>query len=152
MQKTCLCTINLLRGPKSPSVVFWGAYGVIERISFRHWTHLTDISDGVRVVRMVRSQAIPRHLTIAEVNVKVAYAGQQQVCDLCQGPATLRVPAPFRWDLEGHFSRDCPEMNGYRDRDAVSAVPDPTPAEAAGHAAANAHADLPVTEVPPCRC
>lgn len=30
-----------------------GAYGLIENISFCHWTHLENVSDGVRVVRMV---------------------------------------------------------------------------------------------------
>ena len=89
-----------------------GAYGVIERISFRHWTHLTDVSDGVRVVRMIRRQAIPRNLSIAEVNVKVAYAGQQQVCDLCHAPGHIARACPlrdkcFQCGPEGHFSRAC---------------------------------------------
>jgi len=118
-----------------------GAYGVIERISFRHWTHLTDISDGVRVVRMIRRQVIPCNLTIDEGNVKVVYAGQQQVCDLCQVPGPFARACPFRdkcfqCGLEGHFSRDCPQRIGYRDRDAVSDAPGPTPAEAAGRSAA----------------
>lgn len=118
-----------------------GVYGVIERITFRHWPHLTDVSDGVRVVRMIRRQAIPRILSIAEVNVKVAYAGQQQVCDLCQAPGHIARACPlrdkcFQCGLEGHFSRDCPQRRGYRDRDAVFDASDPTPAEAAGRSAA----------------
>ena len=71
-----------------------GAYGVIERVSFRHWTHMEDICDGVRIVRMVRRLAIPRNVSIDGVNVKIAYAGQQQVCDLCTEP--------------GHIARTCP--------------------------------------------
>ena len=63
--------------------------GLIDRISFRHWTHLTDVSDGVRVVRMIRHQAIPCNLSIAKVNVIVACAGQQQVCDLCHAPGHI---------------------------------------------------------------
>ena len=129
-----------------------GAYGVIERISFRHWTHLTDVSDGVRVVRMTRRLAIPRHLSIAEVNVKVAYAGQQQVCDLCHAPGHIARACPlrdkcFQCGLEGHFSRDCPQRLGYRDRDAVLDPSDPTPAEAAGRSAARN--DPPVTDAVP---
>ena len=120
-----------------------GAYGVIERVSFRHWVHLTDVSDGVRVVRMVRRQAIPRNLSIDEANVKIAYAGQQQVCDLCDAPGHIARACPFRGKcftcgLQGHLSRDCPQRLGYRDRDAVDA-PDPTPAEAARN-------DAPVTD------
>lgn len=56
-----------------------GAYGVIENISFCHWTHLENVSDGVRVVRMVRSAAIFSHVSIGDLQVKIAYAGQQQV-------------------------------------------------------------------------
>ena len=129
-----------------------GAYGVIERISFRHWTHLTDVSDGVRVVRMTRRLAIPRNLSIAEVNVKVAYAGQQQVCDLCHAPGHIARACPlrdkcFQCGLEGHFSRDCPQRVGYRDRDAVLDPSDPTPAEAAGRSAVRN--DPPVTGTVP---
>ena len=32
---------------------------------------------------MVHREAIPRHLTIKDFQVKVSYAGQQQLCDLC---------------------------------------------------------------------
>ena len=56
-----------------------GAYGLIENISFCHWTHLENVSDGVRVVRMVRSAAIPCHVSIGDFQVKIVYAGQQQV-------------------------------------------------------------------------
>ena len=31
------------------------AYGVVEHVKFRHWTHLENACDGVRVVRMVRN-------------------------------------------------------------------------------------------------
>ena len=54
-------------------------YGVIEEVKSRHWTHMPDVGDGVRIVRMVRREAIPRHMSIGEVKVKIAYAGQQQV-------------------------------------------------------------------------
>ena len=66
------------------------AFGVVEHIKFRHWTHLENVkSDGVRVVRMVRNAAIPRHLVIGEFQVKISYAGQQQVCDLCSEPGHI---------------------------------------------------------------
>ena len=86
-----------------------GAYGVIKRISFRHWIHLTDVSDGVCVLRMIRRKVIPRTLSVDEVNVKVVYAGQQQVYDLCQVPGPIARTCPFhdkcfQCGLEGHFS------------------------------------------------
>ena len=130
-----------VEGPEDPIRRTLGAYGDIEDITFRHWTHLTDVCDGVRVVRMTRRMAIPRMMTIAEVNVKVSYAGQQQTCDLCHAPGHIARTCPlrdkcFQCGLGGHFSRDCPQRRNYRDRDAVLDATDPTPAEAAGRSAA----------------
>lgn len=114
-------------------------YGTVESIAFRHWPHLPNVSDGVRVVRMVRREAIPRHLSIGDFQVKI-YAGQQQVCDLCAAPCHIAQVCPlkgkcFQSGLEGHLSRDCPQTAGYRARDDVEEdVPDPTLAESAAHA------------------
>ena len=41
-------------------------YGTVKSIAFCHWPHLPNVSDGVRVVRMVRREAIPRHLSIGD--------------------------------------------------------------------------------------
>lgn len=103
---------------------------------------MPDVGDEVRIVRMVRREAIPRHMSIGVAKVKslIAYAGQQQVCDLCNAPGHIARACPYRnkcfqCGLEGHLSRDCPKKDGYRDRDSVADVPGPTPAEAAGRAA-----------------
>ena len=72
-------------------------YGVIEDIKFCHRTHMPSVGDGVHIVRMVHHDAILYHMSIGEVNVKIAYAGQQQVCDLCNAP--------------GHITRGCPYPN-----------------------------------------
>lgn len=34
-------------------------FGDVEYVRFRHWTHLVDVCDGVRTVRMVRTRASP---------------------------------------------------------------------------------------------
>ena len=34
-------------------------FGEIEYVSYRHWTHMMDLCDGVKVVRMTRSRADP---------------------------------------------------------------------------------------------
>ena len=149
-----------VEGPEDPIRRALGAYGVIEEVKFRHWTHMPTVGDGVRIVRMVRREAIPRHMTIGEVRVKIAYVGQQQVCDLCDAPGHIARNCPFRnkcfrCGLEGHFSRNCPQLANYRDRDSVLDESDPTPAEAAGrsHPAAGAAAAVPSvsTDAPP-RC
>ena len=124
-----------------------GAYWVIKEVKLRHWTHMPDVGDTVRVVRMIRRDTIPRHMSIGEVKVKIAYAGQQQLCDLCNAPGHIARACPYRrkcfqCGLEGHFSRDCPQKDDYRDRDSVVDVPGPTPAEAAGRAATVAAALL----------
>jgi len=129
-----------VEGAEDPIRRALGAYGVIESVKFRHWAHMPTVGDGVRIVRMIRRDAIPRHMSIGEVNVKIAYAGQQQVCDLCSAPGHIARVCPYRnkcfqCGLEGHFSRDCPQRIGYRDRDSVH---DPTPAEAAAATAAAA--------------
>ena len=63
-----------------------GLYGTVENVAFRHWPHLPNVSDGVRVVPMVRREAIPRYHSTGDFQVKICYAGQQQVCDLCAPP------------------------------------------------------------------
>ena len=147
-----------VEGPEDPIRRALGAYGVIEEVKFRHWTHMPTVGDGVRIVRMVRREAIPRHMTIGEVRVKIAYVGQQQVCDLCDAPGHIARNCPFRnkcfrCGLEGHFSRNCPQLANYHDRDSVLDESDPTPAEAAGRSvpAAGAAAAVPSesTDAPP---
>ena len=131
-----------------------GAYGVIEEVKFRHWTHMPTVGDGVRIVRMVRREAIPRHMTNGEVRVKIAYVGQQQVCDLCDAPGHIARNCPFRnkcfrCGLEGHFSRNCPQLANYHDRDSVLDESDPTPAEAAGRSVSAAAVPSESTDAPP---
>ena len=139
-----------VEGPEDPIRRALGAYGVIEEVKFRHWPHMPNVGDGVRIVRMVRREAIPRHMIISEVRVKIAYVGQQQVCDLCDAPGHIARNCPYRnkcfqCGLEGHFSRNCPQRDNYRDRDSVLDESDPTPAEAAGRSvsAAGAAAAVP---------
>ena len=89
---------------------------------------------------MVRREAIPRHLSIGNFQVKISYAGQQQVYDLCPAPGHIARVCPlkgkcFQCGLEGHLSRNCPQRAGYRARDDVEeVVPDPTPATAGARA------------------
>ena len=69
----------------------------VEYVRFRHWTHPVDVCDGVHMVRMVRTQAIPRNLIIDGFAVKVSYVGQEPECDIC--------------GKKGHIARNC-DMRG----------------------------------------
>ena len=78
---------------------------------------------------MVGREAIPCHLSIEEFQVKISYAGQQQVCDLCATPGHVFRVCPlrgkcFQCGVEGHLSRICPQRAGYRAGDDVG-EPDP---------------------------
>jgi len=79
---------------------------------------------------MLGREAIPCHLSIGEFQVKISYAGQQQVCDLCAAPCHIFRVCPLRGKcvqcgVEGHLSRNCPQRAGYRAGDDVG-EPDPT--------------------------
>ena len=37
-------------------------YGEVHDVRVRHWLHMSEVADGVRVVSTVRNQAIPRNL------------------------------------------------------------------------------------------
>ena len=39
-------------------------YGEVHNVRFRHWLHMSEVADGVRVVSMVRNQAIPHNLEV----------------------------------------------------------------------------------------
>lgn len=147
-----------IEGHEDPIRRALGVYGVIEEVKFRHWAYMPIVGDGVRIVRMVRHEAIARHMSIGEVRVKIAYAGQQQVCDLCDAPGHIARNCPYRNKCfqcgpEGHFLRNCPQLINYRDRDSVLDELDPTPAEAAGRAVSAAGAAAAVlsesTDAPP---
>ena len=91
---------------------------------------MPTVGDGVHIMRMGRREAIPRHMSIGEVRVKIAYAGQQQVCDLCDAPGQIAQNCPYRnkcfqCGLKGHFSRNCPQLVSYRDRVSVLDELDP---------------------------
>lgn len=58
---------------------------------------MPDVGDGVRIVRMVRREAIPRHMSIGVAKVKslIAYAGSNRCVTCATLLAILRGPAPI---------------------------------------------------------
>ena len=62
--------------------------------------------------------------------MKISYADQQQVCNLCAGPGHIFRVCPlrgkcFQCGVEGHLSQNCPQRAGYRAGDDVG-EPDST--------------------------
>ena len=112
-------------------------YGEVHDICFRARTHLDNVMDGARVVRMTRSGPIFRSLYINDHLCKAWYRGMPISCDICEGSHKAQN-CPFkgkcmRCRQEGHMQPDCP--NAPNARGTVGGGPgsgtvDPTPAEA----------------------
>ena len=66
-------------------------FGEVHDIRFRAWTHLDNVMDGARVVRMTRSGPIPRSLPVNDHLCKAWYRGMPIACDICEGHIKPRI-------------------------------------------------------------
>ena len=88
--------------------------GKVEDVNYRHWVNYIGICDGVRVVSMIRSEPIPRNVTVGPCHLKESYPGQAQQCDICDQTGHIAKTCPLRskcrrYKKEGHYDRDCSE-------------------------------------------
>ena len=87
-------------------------YGEVHDVRFRHWLQMSEVVDGVRVVSMVRNEAIPRSLEVDGYHCKVSNYGQAIECDICEKTGHIDKDYPFRGKClrcgqAGHLYRDC---------------------------------------------
>ena len=104
-------------------------FGEVKDVFNRCWLHLNGVADGVRVVSMVRNQAIPRNLDVEGFRVKVSYYGQAVECDICERLGHVARDCPLKgkclWCHQpGHLAREC--VNPRADS---SDIPDDHPAD-----------------------
>ena len=104
-------------------------YGVVHNIQHRSWLHLNNVADGSIVVRMTRSQNVPRTINVNNYLCKAWYKGMPLTCDICEGSHKAQ-DCPYkgrcmRCRQPGHVQRDCTNQpNAWG-----TASADPTPAE-----------------------
>ena len=87
-------------------------YGDVHNVRFRHWLHMSEVADGIRVISMVRNQAIPRNLEVDGYHCKVSYYGQAKECDICEKTGHIAEDCLFRGKClrcgqAAHLYRDC---------------------------------------------
>ena len=87
-------------------------FGEVKDSFNRCWLHLSGVADGVRVVYMVRNQAIPWNLDVEGFRVKVSHYGQAVECDICEPLAHVARDCPLKgkrlWCHQPeHLAREC---------------------------------------------
>ena len=72
-------------------------FGEVKDVFNHCCLHLSGVADGVRVVSMVRNQAIPRNLDVEGFRVKVSYYAQAVECDVDGLRDSLKRAALLQW-------------------------------------------------------
>ena len=119
-------------------------YGEVHDIHFRAWTHLDNVTDGARVVRMTRSGPIPQSLHNNDHLCKAWFQGIPISHDICEGSHKAQN-CPFKGKCiccrqHGHLQRDrtnVPNAWGTVGGGPVWGTLDPTPTEAHSVAASS---------------
>ena len=89
-------------------------YGSIKNVAYQSWTNLEGVHTGTRIVKMDRTDAIPRSLMIGGYRCKIWYRGQAVICDVCRGAGHVAAKCPvkgncFRCRQPGHKAQECPD-------------------------------------------
>ena len=94
-------------------------YGSIKNVAYQSWTNLEGVHTGTRIVKMDRTDAIPRSLMIGGYRCKIWYRSQAVVCDACRGAGHVAAKCPVRGNCfhchkPGHKALECPERSSGR--------------------------------------
>ena len=94
-------------------------YGLIKNVAYQSWTNLEGVHTGDRIVKMDRTDAIPRSLMIGGYRCKIWYRGQAVVCDVCREAGHVAAKCPvkgncFHCRQPGHKARECPDRSSGR--------------------------------------
>ena len=88
-------------------------YGSIKNVTYQSWTNLEGVHTGTRIVKMDRTDPIPRSLMIGSYRCKIWYRSQAVICDACREAGHVAAKCPVRGNCfhchqPGHMARDCP--------------------------------------------
>ena len=94
-------------------------YGSIKSVAYQSWTNLEGVHTGTRIVKMDRTDAIPRSLMIGGYRCKIWYRSQAVVCDACRGAGHVAAKCPVRGNCfhchkPGHKALECPDRSSGR--------------------------------------
>lgn len=89
-------------------------YGTIKNVAYQSWTNLEGVHTGTRIVKMDRTDDIPRSLVIGGYRCKIWYRSQAVICDVCRGAGHVAAKCPvkgncFHCRKPGHKARECPD-------------------------------------------
>ena len=108
-------------GPRPQKVVVYGypvegnsnlltdalsRYGEVHGVRFRHWLHMSEVADGVRVVFMTRNQAIPRNLEVDGYHCKVSYYNHRNGTTDSSISLTRFIYCTYRNCQDGDMKKD----------------------------------------------
>ena len=94
-------------------------YGSIKSVAYQSWTNLEGVHTGTRIVKMDRTDVIPRSLMIGGYRCKIWYRSQAVICDACREAGHVAAKCPvkgncFHCHKPGHKALECPDRSSGR--------------------------------------
>ena len=71
-------------------------FGTIKNVAYQSWTNLEGVHTGTRIVKMDRTDDIPRSLMVGGYRCKIWYRSQAVICDVCRGAGHVAAKCPVK--------------------------------------------------------